>query len=92
MKKVKLLDTYFKRLKISEEEFSLAVGVSLRSVKRWQREIPNPIGRLLEAWITLNDIGLPFLPNSTIIEIGRSGQIYMPERKEIHYRIHGVYP
>lgn len=91
-KKIKLLDGYLQNLKISEEEFALALGVSVRSVYRWQRDIPNPVLRLLEAWIKLKEVGLSFLPNSTEIEIGRSGKVYMPKREEIHFRIHGVYP
>jgi Homeodomain-like domain len=71
------LDQYFLRLGLSPVEAAQLLGVSPRTVRRWQEgeEVPGPAEQAIRAWARLHERHLPWRPDSVSITQDDQDQI-----------------
>jgi hypothetical protein len=78
-------DQYLRRLDLTPGEAAQLLGVSARTVRRWQdgAAIPGPAQQAILAWIRLHERHLPWRPDSVSIEKDNQEQIARHRRHTI---------
>jgi hypothetical protein len=71
------LEQYLLRLDLTPIEAAQFLGVTPRTMQRWLdgEEIPGPAEQAVLAWVKLNDLGIPWKPDSQSIDANDEQQI-----------------
>ncbi len=73
----KELEQYLLRLGLTPLDAAQFLGVTPRTLQRWLdgEEIPGPAEQAVRAWVKLNDLGIPWKPDSQSINANEEQQI-----------------